>query len=44
MLGVLSNFTFASFFGLTANKVSTCFFPGSSIVFVCFLKAFPNGE
>ena len=24
--------------------VSTCFFPCSSIVFVCFSKAFPNRE
>ena len=44
MFGVLSNFTFPSFFGFKATKASTCFFPRSSIVFVCFPKAFTNGE
>ena len=27
-----------------ASKASTCFIPRSSIVFVSFSKAFPNGE
>ena len=26
------------------SKAPTCFFPWSSIVFVCFSKVFPNGE
>ena len=34
----------SNFFGVKSFKASTCFFPLSSIVFICFSKVLPIGE
>ena len=38
------DFSFWFFSGSKTSKASTCFFPCSSVIFICFSKAFPKGE
>ena len=40
----LSSIAFVCSFGFKLSKASVCFCPLSSIVFICFSKAFPKGE